>query len=293
MQRPTSDGGQQRVLRFLAATALVGAMFAVPGAARAGSVALAWDPVSAADLRGYRVFVGSSPGSGDQAIIDVGNVTTTTLTGLPDCATLYLGIKAVDLAGNESTTFASFVSGMTQPRVTSATPARLPQGSELVTLRLTGASFSPSMSRTDVLFDDQEVRVLDLQVLSCNEIEIEVSVGPFLANPGDPGYNGAGGEVEQVAPAEVGLRVAALSAPNGPGGAVLGSASMLTVDLEPSLTDTDDSGEVDGYDLARLGRAFGADLGQSAWDATVDFNGDEAIDGLDLTVFANWFGQAF
>ena len=249
--------------------------------------------MSATDLEGYRVFIGSSPGSGDQAIVDVGNVTGTTLTGLPDCAVLYLGVKAVDRAGNESPSFASFVSGMTQPRVTNATPSHLRQGAESVTMRLTGASFTPAMSRTDVVFDDDEVRVLDLQVLSCNEIELEVSVGPFLANPGDPGYNGAGGQAEQVAPAEVGLTPAALTAPDGAGAAVLGSASILTVDQEPALTDTDGSGTVDGYDLARLGRAFGVDEGQSGWDATVDFNGDEAIDGLDLTVFANWFGQVF
>jgi dockerin type I repeat protein len=292
---PTIGGWQQRAWpgRASITAALLGVALALPGAARAGSLALAWDPVAASDLDGYRVFIGSSPGSGDQAIVDVGNVTGATLTGLPDCAVLYLGVKAVDRAGNESPSFASFVSGMTQPRVTNATPSHLRQGAESITMRLTGASFTPGMTRSDVVFDDDEVRVLDLQVLSCNQIELEVSVGPFLANPGDPGYNGAGGQVEQVAPAAVGLTVAEVSAPDGLGGAVLGSASLLSVDQEPTLTDVDGSGTVDGYDLARLGRAFGSDQGLTGWDANVDFNGDESIDGLDLTVFANWFGQVF
>jgi len=49
---------------------------------------------------------------------------------------------------------------------------------------------------------------------------------------------------------------------------------------------------VDGFDLGRLARAFGASAGSDArYDASVDLNRDGIVDGDDLALFAPWFGQ--
>ena len=303
------------VFLFLAAT-----LVAVPASSVAGVMSVAWDPVTAPDLAGYRVFVGTAPESGDVAVLNVGTLTSVDLVGLPDCATLFVAVKAVDLSGNQSASFSNTVSGMTQPAIVSISPEQLDQGSEDTLVRLTGSSFSPQMDRTDVVFDHEEIRVLDVNWLSCNEVEVRVSVGPFVSNPSDPGYNGDGTTVELVDPAEQGAYPVFASAPDPLGGRILGgpscgeqsvtncsAASVLAVDWLPQRSDADASGRVDGWDLARIARANGsqrctvaeANAGdcdpnaQPLYDATVDLNGDKQVDGVDLTFFASLFGEVF
>jgi len=79
---------------------LVLATLFVASNASAG-VNLAWDPVSTAS--GYYVHYGASPGS-YVAKIDVGNVTTFTVNGLPEGATYYFAASVYDAAGIESGT---------------------------------------------------------------------------------------------------------------------------------------------------------------------------------------------
>lgn len=55
--------------------------------------------------------------------------------------------------------------------------------------------------------------------------------------------------------------------------------------------DLDGSGRVDGLDLIRFGRRFGARRGEARYDAAADFDGDGAIDGEDLAVLASNFGR--
>jgi hypothetical protein len=55
--------------------------------------------------------------------------------------------------------------------------------------------------------------------------------------------------------------------------------------------DFDLSGRVDGFDLARLGRAFGAALGNPRYDVAADLDHDGQVDGADLALFAPEFGK--
>jgi len=57
------------------------------------------------------------------------------------------------------------------------------------------------------------------------------------------------------------------------------------------LADIDGSSRVDGFDLARLGRAFGATSGQPRYDAASDLDRDGQVDGADLALFAPQFGK--
>jgi PKD repeat protein len=67
----------------------------------AGTVSLAWDPVTATGLSGYMVYYGTSSGSYPNKI-DVGNVTTFTVPGLPDTGTFYFVVTAYDGSRTES-----------------------------------------------------------------------------------------------------------------------------------------------------------------------------------------------
>jgi len=58
-----------------------------------------------------------------------------------------------------------------------------------------------------------------------------------------------------------------------------------------NAADIDLSGRVDGFDLARLGRAFGAATGSPRYDAAADLDHDGQVDGVDLALFATQFGK--
>jgi Matrixin len=55
--------------------------------------------------------------------------------------------------------------------------------------------------------------------------------------------------------------------------------------------DADLSGRVDGFDLARLGLAFGSTIGQTRYEPDVDLDQDGAVDGADLALLATAFGE--
>ena len=70
-----------------------------------GSVNLAWDAVSSANLSGYRVYYGTAPGTYLQPLgrgLDAGNITGYAITGLTIGTRTYLAITAYDAANVES-----------------------------------------------------------------------------------------------------------------------------------------------------------------------------------------------
>jgi len=67
--------------------------------------ALAWDPVASANLAGYRLYWGTSPGVYFQlpgSGLSVGNVTNFSLAGLNSGRRYYFAATAQDTTGNES-----------------------------------------------------------------------------------------------------------------------------------------------------------------------------------------------
>ena len=71
-----------------------------PSGTATGTVTVTWTANSEADLRGYRVYVGTRSGVRSQSF-DVGNVTSTRLT-LPLGSTYWFSVTAYDSSGNES-----------------------------------------------------------------------------------------------------------------------------------------------------------------------------------------------
>ncbi|HYV20457.1 MAG TPA: fibronectin type III domain-containing protein [Verrucomicrobiae bacterium] len=74
---------------------------AVPALAGPTDVTLQWNANTDADLAGYQIAYGSSPGS-HPTLIDAGNVTTYTVTGLTTGNTYYFVVQAYDRAKNFS-----------------------------------------------------------------------------------------------------------------------------------------------------------------------------------------------
>ncbi|MBI3805610.1 MAG: fibronectin type III domain-containing protein [Nitrospirae bacterium] len=75
-------------------------LFGWTALANAGNALLSWNPNTEADLAGYKIYYGPSPGSYG-APIDVGNQTSYTITGL-GTQTYYFAVTAYNTAGGES-----------------------------------------------------------------------------------------------------------------------------------------------------------------------------------------------
>lgn len=88
----------------------------------------------------------------------------------------------------------------------------------------------------------------------------------------------------------VGLRARDLASPPN---SVDREVAHFTVAGTQVLTgDLDQDGRVDGADLLRFARRFGARFGETLYSTTADFNGDGVIDGQDLAVLASNFGKS-
>jgi hypothetical protein len=81
-----------------------------PAPAPAGSTdpntaVLAWDAVTDPNLRGYRIYLGTAPGTYFQSVgqgLNVGNVTTYTVTGLSSRTTYFFAATAFDNSNRET-----------------------------------------------------------------------------------------------------------------------------------------------------------------------------------------------
>ncbi len=68
--------------------------------------------------------------------------------------------------------------------------------------------------------------------------------------------------------------------------------SFTTAGTQLLTGDLDQNGRVDGADLLRFARRFGARLGDTLYSPSADFNNDGIVDGQDLAVLANNFGKS-
>src|SRR2546430_14889919 len=72
-----------------------------PAVSSAAQVTLAWDPNTETDLSGYKLYYGTSSGSYPSSV-DVGNLTSYTLSGLLEGRIYYFAVTAYDLSLGES-----------------------------------------------------------------------------------------------------------------------------------------------------------------------------------------------
>jgi type IV pilus assembly protein PilY1 len=107
--------------------------------ALAAQIKLAWDSNGESDLAGYKIYYGTSSKSYTGSV-DVGNVTSYTLTGLTQGQTYYIAVTDYNTSGNESG-YSSEVSG-------AATETTLPASGTPPTVSTTPTSQPTSSSET-------------------------------------------------------------------------------------------------------------------------------------------------
>lgn len=214
----------RRLARFL----LLLQIAIATGASYGASFHLAWDSSPEADVKGYRISYGTTPG-GYTNHVDVGNVTDYVLTGLSHCSRYYFAAKAYDLAGNVSQGYSNEVRGLVNPSIASVSPSAAERGQAL-TVTVTGSSFDVGAS---VVFSDR-INVYSTSYVSCTQLRATISLsgeatlGPqsaWVVNP--DGSYGALGLAFQVLPVTVPMVTAVSPAP--------GSRSVA-VTVRPSVT---------------------------------------------------------
>jgi hypothetical protein len=158
------------------ATILCIVSVAIATPAWAGTISLAWDPVSHPDLAGYRVYYDTVPGRFGQSV-SLGVVTSTTLSGLTDCTDYEIAIKAFDGQNRESAGFSNLVTGWSRPRLTSATPSQVERSSR-VNLVIAGANFESGMT---AVVTNPGITVHGVSVVGCLQVVLDVSIGAQAA----------------------------------------------------------------------------------------------------------------
>jgi lysophospholipase L1-like esterase len=123
--------------------------------------------------------------------------------------------------------------------------------------------------------------------------ELLVGGAPVSANKAgdteilDLRYQAPGGFQGQV---EVGYRTRDLANPRNQAERQVAKILIAGTSFLPG--DINRDGRVDGADLLRLARAFGAQIGQPRYDPAADLDGNGVIDGMDLAILAENFGQS-
>lgn len=239
--------------------------------AAAGSISLAWDGVPGAS--GYKVYYGTQSG------MYINTVTVSspaaTLTGLQDCTTWYVAVKAFNGAG-ESEEFSNEIAGWPRPTITAASPAAAKQGDQLV-IEISGANYQ---SGAALEFDNPHVRLDSTQVLSCSRMQVLATVEPTAAN---------------VRPARIGALLITVANPDDVFGQKSDAFQVLVNPVRFDVNTSEDStrGRLDGKDTVWMARMFGGNEGSALYDPDFDFDGDGWVDGQDLAFLASNMGRCW
>ncbi len=201
------------------------------GLAHAGTISIAWDPVSDADVAGYKVYWGTSSRTYTHSK-DVGNVTSTTLTDLDPCTRYYIAVKAYDTGGLESDAYSDELVGLPRPVVRSTSPSSGDQG-ERLTVAVKGESFDDGAT---VEFSGEGIAVLATRFVSCTELSVDIEI---------------------AADAPTGARNVTVTNPDRSFGTGVAVFTVNAADTEgPSVTGTDPADGATGIDVDVHPRVF-------------------------------------
>ena len=251
---------------------LAAAAAAVAAPAMAGSIALSWDATSGAS--GYYVYYGTQSGHYNPTPLTTSS-TTATITGLQDCTTYYVAIKAFNQAG-VSVNFSNELSGWSRPGVTSATPSSAMQGDQ-INIRITGANFQGGAV---VDLGNPNVFLTSISVDSCTQITLLATVEPTAGS---------------VRPAQIGRLDLTVANPDSVFGMKSNAFEVLINPARFDINQSDDMtrNRIDGKDTVYLSRLFGMSESNPNYDADDDFDGDGWIDGQDLAYIASNLGRCW
>lgn len=221
------------------------------GSVRAQNAVLtvAWDASPDPGVTAYRVYYGLSSSSLSSIVEVPASQTSVLLTGLAPLTTYFTEVTALRAAGCESerSATASGTSSNPGPVCLSVAPAgAVLQGAIGQTITITGAGFeaeptvrffAPPLDRLPIV-----VRAQTPLGASTTRLTVTVDVGPTISLP----------YATPVGPISVEVKNADPTQP----AAVC--ADAFSVALDPSRTDVNASGRIDGFDLSLYGIAFGA-----------------------------------
>jgi len=255
---------------FLGSAVVAAALAVAP--AMAGSISLSWDATQGAS--GYHVYYGTVSGQYNPVPVTTSS-TSTTISGLQDCTTYYLAVKAFNQAG-VSPEFSNELSGWARPGITAATPSSAMQGDQIV-MDVMGSNF---LAGAEVDLGNPHVILTSVTVLSCNQIQLIATVEPTAAT---------------LRAARIGRLDLTVSNPDS----VFGLKSeAFEVLINPSRFDINQSdattrNRIDGKDTVYLARVFGTSEADPNFDADDDFDGDGLVDGQDLAYIASNLGRCW
>lgn len=276
------EGLRRRFEYVFVSLAITAILVATPAAA--GTMRLAWGSVSGA--LGYRVYYGNSSGS-YTATVDVGNTTQATLSGLADCSTYFVAVKAYNNQG-ESNSFSNEIEGWARPTVDFVGTIAAVQGEQL-TVTLSGMNFEPGAQLEFVgapnYYDgvgNPLVLVESSSRLSCSSIQALLTVEATA-----PGFRAM----------KVGTFAADFTVRN-PDQAMGDRSGFMNIHYNPQRSDLNRSDSatrdrVDGKDLIWLSQAYGNGEGQPLYNPDADLDGDGFVDGVDLAYLASDFGKCW
>jgi fibronectin type III domain protein/dockerin type I repeat protein len=233
----------------------------------ATTIQLSWSPNSEPDLSGYRLRYGTSPGSYTQTI-NVGKVTTYSISGLDSSLTYYFVLHAYDGAGNvslpsnEASGKPSIVVG---PPPTLASALEVASGSVYILqsgqhlIRVTGANF---------------------QVGAAASLGSGATCGATSVS----GSNQMTFTVNVDSSAALGPRTLTISNPD------TGSGSLSSALVLAKTADVTRDCLIDGSDLNAISRAWVTTSGSPGYNAAADLDGDGTVDGGDVAIFSTYFG---
>lgn len=248
------------------------ATMATPGFA--GEINLAWDPTPGAT--GYKVYYGTASGdytAPGSPVTAFGS--STTITGLADCRSYFVAVKAFNGAG-ESPDFSNELSGWSRPTVASATPATAMQG-DLLVMDVQGSNFESGAS---IDLGNPRIMVTSLSVLSCTHIQLLATIEPTAAG---------------IRPAQIGSLDVTVENPDSVFGKKSQAFSVLINPARFDVNQTDDvtRNRIDGKDMVYISRLFGLSESDPNYDGDEDFDGDGRVDGEDLAYIASNFGSCW
>jgi hypothetical protein len=224
----------------------------------AGEFSVKWNPAPGAS--GYRVYYGVQSG------VYTGSITTPTnsgtITGLNDCQTYYVAVKAFNAAG-ESPRFSNELMGWSHPSVTSTTPSSAMQGDQLV-MDIFGSNFQDGAI---VELRNPHVNLNSVSVLSCTHIQLLATIEPTA---------------RRVHAARIGHLDVEIENPDSVYGVKPRAFEVLVNPARFDINQSDDSttGRIDGKDTVYLSR-------RSVWPIPIPTLKPTSI----LTATAGWMAR--